>query len=397
MDTTIIRKQNPWWEDGKVSRKVFPRAILPELIANLKNPKIIALVGSRQVGKTSLIYLMIDHLLKMNDPKNIFYFNLDDFNVLNLCSDAGGFIQYLGNSEETKYVFLDEIQRLESPGLFLKTIYDLGLDIKFTVSGSSQLEMRSKLKEFLVGRVRQFEIGRLSFDEIVSINRNIPKNMLLNETLIYGGYPEPSSILSVEEKKHTLHDIYDTYLKKDVSDFAKVENIGVFNKLLTVLASQIGKVLSVEKISDTLKISRSMVEKYLDILEGTFIIKRLQPFYQNYSKELRKSPKMYFLDLGLRNLLISNWAHPDLRVDRGELFENFVFLELYNKDFYKEKEYYFWRTTNQTEIDFIIKDGLNLKAVEAKLTSSGSPKSFRTFKEYYPLAHCEVITSKNYF
>lgn len=392
MIETILKKQNPWWENKAFDFGIFARNILPELIKNLANDKILALVGSRQVGKTSLLYLMIEYLLKTVKPTNIFYFNLDDFEVRSLFSFANTFLQYIQAGDKIKYIFIDEVQRLDNPGIFLKSIHDLKLNLKIIVSGSSQLELRAKLKEFLVGRLRQLEIPRLTFSEMRGLLPNIPQKSILENMMMYGSYPEVAKQDSVEEKKLLLNDIYQTYLQKDVADFAKIENIDAFNKLLILLAAQIGSLLNIHHLAKTLRISAQKISNYLNILEGTFIIKRLYPFFQNYKKEISKTPKIYFMDLGLRNLLLSNWQSLELRNDQGSLFENLIFLELYNQDIYKLKRYHFWRTTNQTEIDFIIEDGATLKAIEAKYSNSKNPKAFATFKEYYPEAVTELIT-----
>ncbi len=394
MSRLVLEAQNPWWKTGKFKRLIFPRKITEEILKNLKNKKILALVGSRQVGKTSILYLIIQHLLKKTSPQNILYFNLDDLSIQTFFQTPEYFLQSFPLRKKQTYIFIDEIQRLPSPGLFLKTLHDLNLNIKFIVSGSSQLELRSKLKEFLVGRIRQFEIPRLTLEEAKTIHPNIPTKKLAEEILLYGSYPEVSKEPREREKKLLLHDIHQTYLQKDVSDFAKIENIEAFNKLLILLANQIGNLLNVHNLSKILKISTQKIEHYIEILEGTFIIKRLFPFFQNYKKEITKTPKIYFLDLGLRNLLLNQWQELDLREDRGKLFENFVFLELYNKDPYKEKNYRFWRTTNQTEIDFVIQNGADIKAIEAKWSKGARPRSFKTFKEYYPKSKTQVITFK---
>lgn len=394
---TILEKQNPWWRDGTLKLSIFPRKITNELIKNLSNEKILALVGSRQVGKTFILYLLIKHLFKTVSPLDILYFNLEDFEIRELFSSPSIFLEAIQVKKSRKYIFIDEIQRLPTPGLFLKTLYDLHLNIKIIVSGSSQLEVKAKLKEFLVGRLRLIEVSRLSLDEIQTISPNIPKQALLESTLIYGSYPEIVKTPSLEEKKLLLHDIYQSYLQKDVADFAKIENIDAFNKLLILLAAQTGGLLNIHTLSSALNISSAKVRSYLDVLENTFIIKRLYPFFSNYKKEITKTPKIYFLDLGLRNLILGNWQELNLRSDRGTLFENLVFLEFYTKDLYKLNRYHFWRTTNQTEIDFIIEEGNAVQALEAKYASTKTPKSFKTFKKYYPKASIQLITPKNLF
>ncbi len=163
MVISILERQNPWWKTGKVPYGLYPRSIEKELIKNLENNNIIALLGSRQVGKTSLLYLLILHLLNIVKSTDVYYFNLDDLSVRHMMESPNDFLDYIGVDDGRKYIFIDEAQRLQNPGLFLKTIFDLKLNIKLIVSGSSQLELRSKLKEFLVGRMRIFEIQRLNF------------------------------------------------------------------------------------------------------------------------------------------------------------------------------------------------------------------------------------------
>ncbi|MBI2634056.1 ATP-binding protein [Candidatus Peregrinibacteria bacterium] len=391
---TILERQNPWWKTGKIPESLFPRSIEKELIKNLENNKIMALLGSRQVGKTSLLYLLIQHLLKTVKADDIFYFNLDDISIRQLLESPNEFLNYIGADNGKKYIFIDEAQRLPNPGLFLKTIFDIKLDIKLIVSGSSQLELRSKLKEFLVGRMRIFEIQRLNFSEARTLHPHVPPQTLMENIMLYGAYPEVLRQKNNEEKKLLLHDIHQMYIEKDISDFAKVENVDAFNKLLILLAAQIGGLLNIHALSKTLKIPVALIERYLDILEGTFIVKRIKPFFKNYKKEISKMPKVYFLDLGLRNLLISQWQPLELRTDTGALFENFVFLEMYSRDFYREKDFHFWRTTNQTEIDFIVEEGGHLRAIETKWQKSAAPKSFVTFKSYYPESATELVTPK---
>jgi len=394
MPISILERQNPWWESGKLKYNLFPRSIEKELIKNLESNKIIALLGSRQVGKTSLLYLLIQHLLKSVKPTDIYYFNLDDLSIRRMMESPNDFLNYIGADNGKKYIFFDEAQRLDNPGLFLKTIFDLKLDIKLMVSGSSQLELRSKLKEFLVGRMRIFEIQRLNFSEARTLHPNAPPDALMENIMLYGAYPEVLRQKNDQEKKLLLHDIHQLYIEKDISDFAKIENIDAFNKLLILLAAQIGCLLNVHALSKTLKISLGLVRRYLDILEGTFIVKRLTPFFKNYKKEISKTPKIYFLDLGLRNLLLNQWQPLELRTDTGALFENFIFLEMYSLDFYKKRDFHFWRTTNQTEIDFIVEEEGNLRAIETKWQKSTVPKSFATFKTYYPKGVTELVTPK---
>lgn len=395
----ILERQNPWWKTGTMDISLFHRSIEKELLWNLDQKVILGLLGSRRVGKTFLLYRLIQHLLQQGlRPHDIVYLNFDDASLRQRFSTPASLIDFIEPLDKNgkKYLFLDEVQRLENPGLFLKVIFDLELPLKIVVSGSSQLELRSKLKEFLVGRLRQIEIDRLNFEEVRAISPPLPRERLLDEMMIFGGYPAVAQEREEKAKKNLLQDIYATYLEKDISDFAKVEDVNTFHKLLVLLASQIGDLLNIHHLSKALNVSVLTIEKFLVILESTFVVKRILPFFRNQKKELTKMPKLYFLDLGLRNYLLQAWQPIKLRSDRGKLFENFIFLELLARDPYKMKRYRFWRTTNQTEIDFIIEEGLKITGIEVKTKSETIPKSFFSFKKNYPEAELQLMTPENF-
>ena len=395
----IFELQNPWRTKADYQFNLKDREILKTILDNLDNRKILGLIGSRQVGKSSLLYLIIQHLLENNvKVDNIYYFNLDDRKLHELFENMPEFLHFLGSgSHERKFVILDEIQRLPNPGLFLKELYDLDLNFKIIYSGSSQLEIKSKLKEFLVGRARQLEIHRLSFNEYLRFKAPITKRQALEELLIYGAYPEVVLENRFIEKKLCIKDIYQSYVEKDLVDFLKVDNPQVFNRLLVLLANQGGCLLSIDSLAKSLQISRKIVDEYLDILEKTFIIKRIYPFYKNYKKEITKTPKIYFMDLGLRNFIITNFNDLSLRGDKGELFENFVLLEMLKSDHYSLNKVNFWRTTNQTEIDFIVTKESGTEAIEVKWNKTRTPKSFQTIKQYYPEMVTKVISTDHFF
>ena len=279
----------------------------------------------------------------------------------------------------------------------MKEFYDLNLNIKIIYSGSSQIEIKSKLKEHLVGRVRELEIQRLSFAEYCDFRKPISKKQALEEYMIFGSYPAVALAGNSEERELSLRDIYQSYIQKDIIEFLHIENVNAFNKLIILLSSQIGTLLNINNLSNALKVSRKEIEKYILILENTFIIKSISPFFKNYKKEITRIPKVYFLDLGLRNFALKNFFPLDLRNDKGELFENFYLLELINSDPYGLNTINYWRTTNQTEVDFILSKGKNnVMAYETKWEKTSTPKSFYTLKKYYPKIKTSII-SKNDF
>lgn len=394
----IFDLQNPWRFKSDYLFGLMERDILGPVLDNLENRKMLGMIGSRQVGKSSIIYLIIQFLIENEvDVNNIFYFNLDDLKLHELFDSIPDFIYFLGKAGKKKYIFIDEVQRLENPGLFLKEIYDLDLNIKIIYSGSSQLEIKSKLKEHLVGRARQFNIHRLSFKEHLHFSHPTTRKQTMEDVLIYGSYPAVAIEKNKIEKKLSIKDIYQSYIEKDLVDFLRVSNINAFNNLLILLANQIGGFLNIDSLSKSLKIPRKETERYIDILENTFIIKRVFPFYKNYKKEITKTPKIYFMDVGLRNFVINNFNELALRNDQGDLFENFYFLELLKNDHYLLDRVNYWRTTNQTEIDFIITKENHIEAVEVKWEKESTPKSFETIKKYYPEIETKVVAKRQFF
>ena len=301
-----------------------------------------------------------------------------------------------GADEKQKiFLLVDEIQYLEDPSKFLKIMHDHYSNIKLLVSGSSTFEIKKKFKESLVGRTVNFELYPLSFEEFLifkgkNYKLNKENNRAINDELVklaeefirFGGHPKIVLENSEEKKQTYLGQIISTYVRKDIRDIGNIRNISSFNKLLEVLASQSGMLLNVLEISNTLKINRETVLEYLDLLENTFIIKRVTPFHKNLRSELSKNPKIFFLDTGMMHLL---WLKEFPKVILGNAFETFVFLELMKSN----KKINFWRTTNKQEVDFIVKSK-ELYAIEVKYNFQNlDNKSLRFFSKNYK---CKSIT-----
>src|SRR3989344_1952969 len=376
--------------------KIYKRKITEEIIKYLPSKEIIVIYGSRQVGKTSLLKYLIENYIK----KNVFYFDLELQNLLDLCNQgAESVFKYLiqkGADEKNKiFLIIDEIQYMDNPTKFLKIMHDHFPDVKLIVSGSSTFEIKKKFKESLVGRTINFELYPLSFEEyLIFKNKNYKLNKentkTINDELVelaedyirFGGYPkivlEPS-----EEKKHAyLGQIISTYVRKDIRDIGNIRNVSAFNKLLELLAAQSGNLLNVLEISNTLKINRETVLEYLILLENTFIIKLILPFYKNVRSEISKNPKIFFLDTGMMHLL---WLKEFPKVILGNSFETFVFSELIKLN----KKINFWRTTNKQEIDFILKNK-EIYAIEVKYNFQNlDNRNLKFFSEKYK---CKTVT-----
>jgi len=347
------------------------RKIINKISVFLEGSEVIVLHGSRQVGKTSIMYILMANLLRENISKNnIVYFDLEDFKFVELCnSGVENIINYFKGINcylnKKIYLFIDEIQYLENPSSFLKLFHDRYKNkIKIIVSGSSSFEIKSKFKDSLVGRTVDFEIFTLDFEEFLSfkgekinLKSELPDVLhnrlkdMYKEFVIYGSYPAIVLENSIEKKEIKLKQIINTYLRKDIRDLANIRDITKFNNLISILANQSTGLLNILEISNSLKLARQTVEEYLFLLESTYIIKRLRPLYGNIRSELIKMPKVFFEDTGIVNLLINKTFSNILS---GFLFENSIFINIIKN--FPEESIYFWRTAKGNEVDFVLKD-----------------------------------------
>lgn len=391
-----------------VTRKVFG-----EIADHLSQKEVTVITGARQTGKTTLFDQLKAKLKsdsRTND-KQILSFNLDLIQHLGAVQNQTDFIKYLNEQlvgTDFLYVFIDEIQRLESPGQFLKGVYDLGLPIKLIVTGSSSLEIKSKVFESLTGRKRVFHLWPFSFSEyatrleptLVELSRKdnistMNRQLLLDrfyEFAIYGGYPRVSLAPAKDEKIAILEEIYSSYVEKDIVNFMNVRNPFAFTKLTTLLGDQAGNLINVREVSNTIGINTRTVESYLSALEQTFIISLVRPFFTNIRKELSKMPKLYFIDTGIRNMAVKYFAGFQENRDKGPLFENFVYAALV-KDW--RGPIHFWRTKDKREVDFVLRDYHgNIIPVEAKavhLTRPTVPPGIRSFIERYNPTNAFIV------
>jgi len=238
------------------------------------------------------------------------------------------------------YVFIDEIQRKENAGLFLKGIFDMNLPYKFIVSGSGSMELKEKIHESLLGRKRLFELDTLSFEEFVNFRTQyrygdrlpdffqIEKTAarhLLQEYIMFGGYPRVVLEAELSEKIRIIDEIYRSFLERDISYLLRIEKPEAFSALIRLTASQIGKLVNYSEISSTLGLALKTVQNYLWYAEKTFVLRRVAPFFRNIRKEVTKSPVYYFTDLGLRNYCLGIFGATAPHTEMGFLFQNFIF------------------------------------------------------------------------
>jgi len=370
--------------------KLFKRAVIDKILPYLQAPEAIVIYGARQVGKTSVLKYLLEHHIRGNS----FYFDLEMRDLLQLCERGpSAVMDYLSQSGADTHkrltLVIDEIQYLADPSGFIKVMHDHYPTVKLLVSGSSTFEIRQKFRESLAGRTVNFEVYPLSFEEFLTFRGKkyslLPENEpLVNSELIplaeefirCGGYPRVVLEKSEERRKTYLFQVIDAYIRKDIRDLGRIPDISKFNSLVGILASQSGGILNVSEISNTLGMKQSTVSSYMDLLENTFIIKRLHPFHKNLRSELSKSPKVFMLDTGMMHLL---WLKEFPKVVLGSSFETFVFSELLKGGF----ELNYWRTTAKQEVDFIV-NARQLYAVEAKHGfGAGSHSGLLAFSSRY--------------
>ena len=388
-----------------MATKIYKRIITDDIARYLNTDDIIVLHGARQVGKTHILYWLQNFLKQKN--KITHYIDLEDSRYVRIL-DKGvdSFMTYLkeeGLALESKsklFVFIDEIQYLDNPSSFLKLIADHCKNIKLIVSGSSSFEIKSKFKDSLVGRTINFEIFNLSFQEFLLFKNYYfnPKDVitdkkteelkkLFTEYVLYGGYPRIILTRSREKKEKYIQQIIDTYIKKDIRDLADIKDIDKFNKLLEILAAQSGQLLNVRELANTCKIAQQTVERYLFILENTYIIKLLKPYSKNIRSELFKTPKIFFYDTGLAQML---WLKELPQQVLGNIFETSVFVELVKK--YGYQSIFYWRTTDKKEIDFILRQKNKIMPIEVKLNlSQFKPRIIKYFNDSYKLRNYRVV------
>ena len=395
---------------------IYNRTVVDEINRYIKTDDIIVLHGARQVGKTSILYYLENQLKKAG--KQTYFIDLEDSRFVNML-DAGvaEFIRHLreeglpsAGQKGKIFVFIDEIQYLADPSSFLKLVADHHKNIKLVVSGSSSFEIKSKFKDSLVGRTVNFEIFNLSFREFLSFKGYVFEEgkvytqkktdelrASFKEYLLYGGYPKIVLTQEIYRKEKYLQQIIDTYVKKDIRDLAKIKDIDKFNKLLEALASQSGQQLNITELSNTTKIAKQTIEKYLFIMENTYIIKLVRPFSRNIRSELFKLPKIYFYDTGLMQML---WLKGLQKEVIGNVFETGVFAELVKK--YTHEAVSYWRTKDKKEIDFILKRKNDILPIEVKLSfEQFNPSAIAYFNTHYSLKNYKVVslngTPKNEF
>jgi predicted AAA+ superfamily ATPase len=292
---------------------------------------------------------------------------------------------------------IDEAQNIQDIGINIKILHDANPSLKIILTGSSSFELANQTSEPLTGRKRTFTLFPISIGELAKQLTGFDIKQKLDEYLRFGLYPDILNTNNVEEKKIRLKELSSSYLYKDVLQLSNIRNSQKIFKLLQLLALQIGSTVSVNKLGNSLNMSNDTVERYIDLLEKSYVIFRRTGFSRNLSKEISKMDKIYFYDLGIRNAILDNFNTIDLRSDAGALWENFIIAERLKHNFYSENEKrsYFWRTYTGAEIDMIEETEGKLFAFEIKFNNK-TVKAPKTWEETYNSGEFHTINKDNF-
>jgi uncharacterized protein len=365
--------------------------------------KAIFLLGAQQVGKTTLLKVLQQKLESQGAA--VRYLNCD-FEEERLAINTTSRLLLDRLTANMDAVFVDEIQRLDNPGLTLKILVDQYPDLKILVTGSSSFEMRSKMSETLTGRYLDFLLYPLSTMEVLGhagaaqdlALQKPSADVLLPDILLYGLYPEIFLEPNPAFKQVLLSKLVESYLFKDILSFQRVRFSQGIVDLARSLAYQIGSEVNENELANRLKMDRKTIVNYINILEQSYVVTRLQPFSRNPRREIGKQSKIYFLDLGIRNALIGDFNDLSLRPDRGAIWENFLIIERYK--YYSNQgrgiQGRFWRTYTGAEVDYIEESQPGqLQAFKFKYGSSDLGRGADSFSRTYN-APVHLVNTENY-
>ena len=368
---------------------MITRDIERNILPLLGKGKAIIVMGARQVGKSTLLQQML------GDRKDVVWMNGDDLDIQELFRDMSStrIRAILGNN---LFLVVDEAQRIPDIGLRLKLITDQIPQVQVIATGSSSFELASKVNESLTGRKREFKMFPLTFGEMVRHTNFLEESRMIPHRMVYGYYPEV--VTNPGDERSVLKELSDSYLYKDILSLDSINKPDKLVRLLKALALQIGSQVSYNELGQLIGLDSKTVERYVDVLEKSFIIFRLNSFSRNLRNELKTSRKVYFWDLGIRNAVIGNLAQVENRADTGDMWENFVIAERMKQNIYKNSfaQSWFWRTRQQQEIDYLEEEDGRLLAFEFKWNErKGNVKCPNSFMTSYPDAEFKAITPKN--
>ena len=368
---------------------MIERILEKQILAKINKKNAIILMGPRQVGKTTLLKSLFEK------STEIIWLNGDEPDIQSIFENISSkrLEAIIGNK---KMIIIDEAQRIPEIGLKMKLITDQLLNVQLIATGSSAFELSNKLNEPLTGRKWEFKMYPISFQEMVNHHGLLNEIRLLPHRLIYGFYPDV--VNHPGNEKEILKQLSDSYLYKDLLMIDQIKKPSALVKLLQALALQIGSQVSYHELAQICGLDGKTIEKYMMLLEQSYIIFRLTSFSRNQRNELKKSRKVYFFDNGIRNSLIANFEQIENRTDIGALWENFLVSERVKYLAYQQKwvNNWYWRTTEQQEIDYVEEENGQLSAYEFKWNPKAKGSIPNSFKKTYPTATINIIHRENF-
>jgi len=368
---------------------MIERILEKQILAKINKKKAIILMGPRQVGKTTLLKPLFEK------STEIIWLNGDEPDIQSIFENISSkrLEAIIGNK---KMIIIDEAQRIPEIGLKMKLITDQLLNVQLIATGSSAFELSNKLNEPLTGRKWEFKMYPISFQEMVNHHGLLNEIRLLPHRLIYGFYPDV--VNHPGNEKEILKQLSDSYLYKDLLMIDQIKKPSALVKLLQALALQIGSQVSYHELAQICGLDGKTIEKYMMLLEQSYIIFRLTSFSRNQRNELKKSRKVYFFDNGIRNSLIANFEQIENRTDIGALWENYLVSERVKYLAYQQKwvNNWYWRTTEQQEIDYVEEENGQLSAYEFKRNLKAKGSVPNSFKKTYPTATINIIHRENF-
>ncbi|MBM4236686.1 MAG: ATP-binding protein [Firmicutes bacterium] len=376
---------------------MIKRTLLKELQEHLGKKEITMLVGPRQAGKTTLMRILGEQLAA--EGEKTLFLNLDfeeDKTYFESQLKLLAKIE-LELGKDKGFVFIDEIQRKENAGLFLKGLYDRNIACKLVVSGSGSIELKEKLHESLAGRKRIFELTTVNFFESVnymtaykyenSLSQYFEVEqeksaILLEQYLNFGGYPRVVLENEIREKRQVIDEIYQSFVSRDIAALLKVVKLDAFTKLLSLLSAQSGSIVNHSELANTLGLSLPTVTNYLWYAEKTFVIQKLLPFFKNRRKEITKAPVYYFTDPGLRNYINGRFGALKNSDDFGFPFQAMVLNMVKELTRHSGAKINYWRTKGGAEVDLIIDYTQRQIPLEVKYRKMTKPEVSRAFLSF---------------
>ena len=369
---------------------MIERLLKEQISKRLYRGKVVIVVGPRQVGKTTLLRMLID-----DTDRKVLVWNCDEPDVRRKLADPTS-TELGAETANADLILIDEAQRVQNIGITLKLLVDNYPEKQVVVTGSSAIELSNSINEPLTGRKYEYVMFPFSTEELIREFGATEERRMLERRLIYGSYPEV--VNHPGEERETLTDLVSSYLYKDIFSFQDVRKPEIIEQLLQAIALQVGSEVSFNELGRLLGLTSITVQRYIDLLEKSYVLFHLRSFSRNVRSELKKSRKIYFYDNGVRNALLGDYKPLALRNDTGALWENYIISERMKHNAYSGYygKSYFWRTQQQQVVDYIEDyDGV-LHAYEFKWSGTKQPRLTEAFSKNYPEHTFAVINPDNY-